>query len=210
MSEKDSGIRSSASIKRRAVLSSVGAGVAAGVVGTNVVKARKGSRNYVGLPYDCLTHAEQRTSNASIKDEDRGISGKINTGGFNIRFGEEEPLEPQFYRGQVPVYQKKLTADKFKKDGEPLRLEIANHDSNLLGSLIRPSGEFGRLSFTLGQKSKGYDENIIRQSLFNSGQGVVPRGKNEVPSPPSKGVPRNTSLSNLPPEEPDKNYQGDQ
>jgi len=195
----DSSVDSS-DFNRRSVLQAMGGVAGAGIVGTGLASASKsGQQEYVGVSYDTLTHQAQDRATAQVEavDDGPGLQGVLRFGGFQIPFGQDEPLKPRMRKDVLPLYELEKTGNEFKKDGIPLRVQFEKHRDHIVGYATRPDGDHSKLSFTIGDPNEGYSPAFVKAALFENGKGLQPRGLDHIPGVPAKGIPTNTSLRNI-------------
>lgn len=186
------------STKRRRLLQAIGAsaGTSALIPGHVAATNTSKRRNMLGTSYDTVTHMEQRRAQANLKSESDGMSGKLSVGGFNVRFGKDEPIRPAQSSGASNVYEFYSTAHT--KGNSPLHVKFEDLGRVVAGWITYDDAEHGRLGFSLGKEKAGYSHDKITRALMNKGQGVPPKQDGgDVPDVPNKGVPMNTSMAAL-------------
>lgn len=187
-------------LNRRSVLRTTGGIAGAGIVGAGLAGASKsGQQEYVGVSYDTLTHQAQDQATAQIQAVNDGLAlrGELHFGGFQIPFGQDEPLQPRMRNDVAPLYELEKTGSKFNKDGLPLRVQFEKHRDHIVGYTTRPDGDHSKLSFTIGDPNEGYSPSFVESALFGNGKGLQLRDFDDVPRVPTKGIPTNTSLRNI-------------
>lgn len=184
-------------VKRRSVLHSIG-GVASAITftGTGVSENLQSADQLLGITYDTLTHLPQRRAVGQIAEKDGGITGKLNIGGFNVKFGQDSPLKPSS-ASPYPEYYIKKTQEKFRREDLPLVVRFNVMGDHISGKATRPHKEYGKLGFTMGPVGSRSEDDVVnglKRGLMENGEGVKPKGLDSVPPVPDSGVPKNTAF----------------
>jgi len=183
-------------LNRRSILRTIGGTTAVALVGSGTAAAGDADAPYVGISYDTLTHRPQGRAEAEFSYDDDGLVGELRVGGFDVSVGQESPLAPINLRGRPEFV---VESSQYERDGQPLKIRFQIGDGGVVGVATRPSGDFGKLGFSLGRADQVPDDVLgsMRQMLVNDGRGVKPKGYDHVPEVPDTGIPTNTGFRNL-------------
>ncbi|HKL29164.1 MAG TPA: hypothetical protein VJ898_07830 [Natrialbaceae archaeon] len=193
-------------IKRRTLLSGVGAAMGGSALMTQLGSAHPTRlTEFVGKSYDPLSDQEQADASAELLFTPFGAIGELSVAGFTIPIGKENPLTPIGSKGGIDTY-------AFVKDGAeftvrdrvggrvrelPLigRFDVVN--GQIVGSLRRPTAEWGEISFTLVPEDHGISGEELSTalglkkppevSLYDDPGGI-----------PDRGIPTCNSIANAP------------
>lgn len=183
-------------LNRRSILRRIGGTTTIALVGTGTAAAGNADVPYVGISYDTLTHRPQGRAEADLSYDDEGLVGELRVGGFEVPVGQDSPLAPVNFRGR-PEFAVK--SSRHERDGHPLELRFQIGDGGVVGMATRPSGDYGKLGFSLRRADQVPDDVLgsMRHMLVNDGRGVKPKGYDYVPEVPDTGIPTNTGFRNL-------------
>lgn len=180
---------------RRKLLKTIGATGITAPLATTVASASQDKKTeLVGRSYDPLTFVEQRGANGSVKRVNGGLKGRLNVAGFNIKFGEDEPIQPGPQgRDYAFIYEDQNAANR----GGPLLVKFDDTGHGLAGRIKRRAEGYSGIAFIINDNEE-FTMQDVSEIIPDSRK---PRGASEMPKPPNSGVPQNTALTNLNAEE---------
>jgi hypothetical protein len=193
-------------IKRRTLLSGVGAAMGGSALMAQLGSALPtGKAEFVGKSYDPLSDQEQADASAELFFTPFGTIGELSVAGFTIPIGKENPVTPIDSSGGIDTYAFVEEGPEFtvrdRVGGEirdlPLigRFDVVN--GQIVGSLRRPTSEWGEISFTLVP-----EEHDIGGEELSTALGLKQPPEvslyDDTEAVPERGIPTCNSIANAP------------
>jgi hypothetical protein len=142
-----------------------------------------------GPTYDTLTHKPGVNAEGAV-DNGTELGGRLEIAGFDLNLGRLERISST---GGTERYGGTFDEPRYLKDDTPLRLRILRRNGQIVGTLSRPSGKYGKLGFMLFSGS-GRRAKQARHSLVPDSRWVDSSYSFDTPE---TGLPTDSGISRL-------------